>query len=476
LHDVLRSFSIPAEFAGQINARAEIIPERIDPIFQDQEEQPGNASLSERIRQALEQSKCLIVICSPRSAKSLQVNEVVRYFQQLGRGNRILPIVIAGEPNASDGKKPGASPDDECFVPALRHPVKPDGMLDTSRRDRGYIFADARHGDAKREILAEEYQNGETELETAKIQLIAGLIGVGFNGLWGREQKRRFAEAQIQVRKARQQVQDLRNQAREALGGVEEARNQAQAAESKVLDAQHLVRETQNQLEDARNQVREAQNKFLEIQNLPQDVKGQIQQAQDKAREAQSQLEDARNQARAAESKVLEAQNQAREAQNQVEEARSQCREEQNRIREIQNQTRDAQSQIQEAQNKAREAQSQLEDARNQARAAESKVLEAQDQAREAQNQVEEARSQCREEQNKIQELQNQTRDAQNQIQDAQNKAHAAQNTAEKPGRATSHQGLCAHGGARSNGGQHCYVAAQDCHPSSGQGSFCGGP
>jgi len=45
------------------------------------------------------------------------VNEAVRYFKQLGRGKHILPIVVAGEPNASDGNKPGRSPEDECFVP-----------------------------------------------------------------------------------------------------------------------------------------------------------------------------------------------------------------------------------------------------------------------------------------------------------------------------------------------------------------------
>ncbi len=183
LHNVLKTFSIPAEFAGQVNARGEIIPERIDPIFQDLAEQPGNASLGESVRKALEQSKCLVVICSPRSAKSLHVNEAVRYFKQLGRGSRILSIVVAGEPNASDGNKPGLSPAEECFVPALRYPVKPDGAIDTTRRERGPIFADARYGDDKREILAADYQNAEAELEITRIQLIAGLIGVGFNGL-----------------------------------------------------------------------------------------------------------------------------------------------------------------------------------------------------------------------------------------------------------------------------------------------------
>jgi uncharacterized coiled-coil DUF342 family protein len=455
LRDALKTFSVPADFAGQINARGEIISQRINPVFQDTEEQPKNASLSESVRQALAQSKCLVVICSPRSAKSLHVNEAVRYFKQLGRGNRILPIVIAGEPNASDGNKPGLSPADECFVPALRYPVKPDGTLDPTRRERGSIFADARQGDDKREI--KDHESGEIELETAKIQLIAGLIGVGFNGLWGHELKRRFAEAKILAREARQQIQvapnpaleaqkvleaqkltseaqrqiqelrnqaleaqskilEAQNQAREAQGQVAEARNQAQAAENRVLEAQQLARESQSQLEAARHQVREAQNQVLEIQNLPQDVKSQIQEAQTKAHEAQSQIEEARNQALKAQSEVEAARNEARDAQKKFLEAQSQVRE--------------AQSKVQEIENQARQTQSQLDEARSQAQVAESKVLEAQQQAREAQNQVAEARNQAREAQVKIQEIQNQTRDAQSQIQAAQTKALEAQNQA----------------------------------------------
>ncbi len=456
LHSALKNFSIPAEFTGQVGAQGEAVPQHIDPLFQDQAEPPGNASLSESVRLALERSKYLVVICSPRSAGSLAVNEAVRYFKQLGRGNRILPFVIAGEPDASDSHKPGVSPHEECFVPALRHPVKPDGTLDISRRERGTIFADARHVDSKRELLAKDYQTGAIELETAKIQLIAGLIGVGFNGLWGHEVKRCFAEAKILAREkhpqiqappnpdpqinrdvleshiqsseAQRQIQELRNQAqaaqskvleaqqqaREALGQVAEARNQAQAAESKILEAQQQAREAQAQLEEARNQVRAAQNKFLETQNLPQDVKSQIEEAHTKAREAQTELEAARSQ--------------AQQAQSDVEAARHEARDTQHKILEAQNQVREAQSQVQELENKARQTQGEFEAAGLQARVAESKVLAAQQQAQAAQSQLAEARDQVREAQRKIQETQHLAGLAQSQLEEARQETQAVQN------------------------------------------------
>ena len=315
LHNALQAFSIPAEFVGQINGRGEIIPERIDPIFRDEPERPEAATLSADTRKALEQSISLIVICSPRSAKSLQVNEAVRYFKQLGRGKYILPIVVAGEPNASTGNKTDASPEAECFVPALRHPVQPDGTIDTTRRAGKHVFVDARHGAEKREVLAKDHRTAEADLEMAKIQLIALVIGVGFNGLWWREQKRHFFD-----------FTKAQHQAREALNQVEEVRRQ---------------------LQEAQHQIREAQNKALEMQNLPRDVHGQIQEAQDQAHKAQQQLQ--------------EFQNKVRDTQKQLEEASSRVLVAEGKVREAQNQLAAASKQTSEAQN----AQSQFEESRN---------------------------------------------------------------------------------------------------------------
>ena len=406
LDDALKAFTIPPEFVGQINGRGEIIPERIAPVFRDESELPEDSSLSAETRQALDQSICLIVICSPHSAQSRQVNEVVRYFKQLGRGKQILPIVVAGEPNAGTGNNSGVSPADECFIPALRHPVQPDGTMDTARRSGKHIFVDARHGVEKREILAKDHRNAEADLEMAKIQLIALLIGVGFNGLWWREQKRHFfdfAEAQHQAREALNQVEEIRRQLQEAQRQIRETQRQALELQNLPSDVQGRIQEAQNQAHEAQTQVREAQQQLQEFGN--------------KVRDYQSQLEEARQRAVAAESKVRETQQQAREAQTQLEKTRKQVREAQNaqnQSEEIRHQAQavgdqflSAQSQIQEFQNQARSAQGQLEEAREQIREAQGKFLEAQNQARAAQEQV--------------REIQNRTENAQNQIAAAQN-------------------------------------------------------
>jgi hypothetical protein len=405
LDEALGNFSIPPEFVGQINGHGEIIPERIGPLFGDGPEQPEDASLSAEIRQALEQSRCLVVVCSPRSAQSRRVNEAVRYFKQLGRGKHILPIVVAGEPHANTGNQPGGAPADGCFVPALCHPVNPDGTLDTTRRAGKHIYVDARHGVERREILASDHRPAEADLEMAKIQLIALLLGVGFHGLWWREQKRHFfdlAEAQLQTREALEKIE-------ETLRQLEEARRQTREARNQALELQNLPR-------DVHGQIQEAQNQTLEAQNQAREAQQQLQEFQNKVRETQTQLADACQRALAAESKVREAQQQAQEVQAQLEETRTQV----HAARNAQSQSEEIRQQAQTAEDKFLAAQCQIREFENQSRSAQSQLVEAREQVRAAQGKVLELQNQSRAAKEQVREIQNRTGDAQSQIEATQ--------------------------------------------------------
>lgn len=449
LHEALKSFSIPAEFIGQINGRGEIIPERIHPVFQDESEQPEDANLSAEVRQALEQSRCLVVICSPRSAQSLHVNEAVRYFKQLGRGQQILPLVIAGEPNVSD--KSGASPADECFVPALRHPVQPDGTLDVTRPANRFIYVDARHGVEKREILAYDHPDAEADLATAKTQLIALLLGVGFNGLWSREQKRHFVdlsearqqaviashqveEAQRQIREAQEKVLEVQNLPCDVHSQIQEAQIKAQEAGNQAREAQRQLQEFQNQVRDTQSQLEEARGRMLAAESKVQEAQNQAQEARRQAEETLLQLQATGNQTQETPVEIQESQRQAEEARRQVQEFQNQLQQAQSQLQEIraqvetaQNQVHEAQKQLQESENKARDTQSQLEETRHQVLVAENKFQEAQNQVHEAQQQLEAARNQIQEVQNNVLETQGFSPDAHGLIQEARSQAEAAQ-------------------------------------------------
>jgi WD40 repeat protein len=142
------------------------------PIFRDREELPGSSTLKDNIQEALEQSRYLVVICSPRSAASIWVNEEVLTFKAMGRSDRVLCLIVDGEPNATD--KPGCGLL-ECFPPAVRHAVNPDRSLSQQREEP--IAADARPG-----------KDGKVD---ALLKLASGLLGVGFDELKQRDARRR---------------------------------------------------------------------------------------------------------------------------------------------------------------------------------------------------------------------------------------------------------------------------------------------
>ena len=118
LHRALETYRVPRRLIGR-DSRNGAIPPRVFPVFRDREELPVSADLGSNINEALAESRYLIVICSPHSAQSRWVGEEIKAFKRLGREDRILALIIAGEPNASDGK-PGLSPAEECFPEALR--------------------------------------------------------------------------------------------------------------------------------------------------------------------------------------------------------------------------------------------------------------------------------------------------------------------------------------------------------------------
>jgi tetratricopeptide (TPR) repeat protein len=171
LHKALESYRPPEQLVGQTTAWGPV-PKRLTPVFRDREELASATDLGAVISEALSKSACQIVICSPAAARSKWVNEEILGFKRLGREHRIFCFIVGGEPNASDDP---ARAHEECFPPALRYRLGPDGELSSTRTEP--IAADARAG-----------KDGRTN---AKLKLVAGMLGVGFDSLRQREQQRR---------------------------------------------------------------------------------------------------------------------------------------------------------------------------------------------------------------------------------------------------------------------------------------------
>ncbi len=173
LHRSLESFRLPRGLAGKAGRDGILLPRRLIPIFRDREELPSSSDLAHSVTAALKRSRCLIVLCSPRSAVSKWVNQEVETFKQLGREDAIFSVILDGEPNA-DAKPELGEP--ECFPIALRHPLGTDGALDLTKRT---------------DPLSADLRPGKDGRSKAFLKVVAGLAGVPFDALRRRARARR---------------------------------------------------------------------------------------------------------------------------------------------------------------------------------------------------------------------------------------------------------------------------------------------
>lgn len=148
LHSRLETYRVPARLV------ASGAPRRIGRVFRDEEELPASADLSQRIEEALSKARFLIVVCSPKTPASRWVDEEVKRFQALGRADRVLALLIEGEPAQS-------------FPSALR--------------DLEPLAADVRPA---------ESHSRRAVRKTALLKLLAGMLGVPYDDLRRRDDER----------------------------------------------------------------------------------------------------------------------------------------------------------------------------------------------------------------------------------------------------------------------------------------------
>ena len=116
LQGSLEDYRIDHDLVGR-QTPAGSVPRTLRPIFRSRERIAADRSLSDRTLAALRASEYLVVLCSPNAAKSRHVNEEIRRFTSLGRADRVIPVIVDGEPG---------DPERECLPPALRFTLGPD--------------------------------------------------------------------------------------------------------------------------------------------------------------------------------------------------------------------------------------------------------------------------------------------------------------------------------------------------------------
>ena len=177
LHRSIEGYRVPKGLIGRETIYGPV-PKRLFPVFRDREELPTASDLSEMISDGLVNSSHLIVICSPNSAKSKWVNEEIKTFKKLGKQNRIVCLIVDGEPYGDEKPELGL---EESFPPAVKFVADENGDLTNTAAEP--IAADARPGkDGKANSL---------------MKILSGLLGVGFDEIRQRDLARKNRRAAI---------------------------------------------------------------------------------------------------------------------------------------------------------------------------------------------------------------------------------------------------------------------------------------
>lgn len=161
LQKVLESYRVPRRLVGK-SGKFGPIPARVAPVFRDREDLSSASDLTASVTQELEASETLVVICSPAAVASEWVNREIEYFQKLGRGDRVLGLVVDGEPGTAD-------PALQCFPPAL--------VQVTEGVAQEPLAADARKEADGRGL--------------ARLKLVAGILGIRLDDLRRRDMQRK---------------------------------------------------------------------------------------------------------------------------------------------------------------------------------------------------------------------------------------------------------------------------------------------
>lgn len=164
LQDKIEHYKFPVNLNGRSD-----LPKYIRPTFRDVTDlTPG--LLAEEINYALCNSEWLIVICSPRSAKSPWVCKEAQAFIDIGRADHIIPFVIEGNPFSDDMST-------ECYPKALLNLTGCKELLAANinemGRDAAVIKTIARMFNLKFDTLWQRYRREERKKRMIRFLLLA---------------------------------------------------------------------------------------------------------------------------------------------------------------------------------------------------------------------------------------------------------------------------------------------------------------
>ena len=285
LHSQLEAYDIPAELIGTLNLRGEVIPERIFPVFRDEVSLPADADLKSAITQALDLSRFLVVLCSPRAVQSHYLKEEIIHFKATGKADRVTAALLLGEPNASTDPSKSEDPEDartlECFPEPLRYDVNERGELQRDQPTEP-LAADFRLPDGgkgitnptvyRQQLLESGVDPAQADrlaavyaekINTAKLKTIAGILGVRLDVLTERDQLHQLKLSQAKASRAKRLATVMSGLFLAAVVSTYVAWNQYQRAETERSQAEKLLSRVRSNLDFMNSELRDVLDRYV---------------------------------------------------------------------------------------------------------------------------------------------------------------------------------------------------------------------
>ena len=261
LHQALESYEVPDDLVGTTNERGNIIPERLFPIFRDEDELPAHSDLASAITRALDETSVLVVLCSPAAAASQYVCEEIDYFKKLGNSSQIIAAILYGEPNTSldeAKQRDGFIVEDECFPKPLQFQYDEQAMPTNQRAEpiaadfrvnikginyqgwtnptafNEYLRRNTELSLSERELKVSEYKE---QLNLMFLKLVASILGVPLGQLTQRDKAYQLKQEKLKAKRLRRWLSVVGALAVLAAATALYAFNLSQVAESREYAA-----------------------------------------------------------------------------------------------------------------------------------------------------------------------------------------------------------------------------------------------
>jgi tetratricopeptide (TPR) repeat protein len=167
VHRRLENFHVDKELIGRATP-AGPIPKTLRPIFRDRHDFDAGSSLGKLTDAALDDSAAL------GAARSKNVNEEVQLFKSRHPDRPLIPVIVDGEPG---------NPEKECFPPALRFAVTPDGVVTDTPAD----------------VLAADLREKGDGFELALAKVVARLLGLAPDDVYRRADRQRRRQNRLRM-------------------------------------------------------------------------------------------------------------------------------------------------------------------------------------------------------------------------------------------------------------------------------------